>query len=159
MRHVIVVLGGLWLGLSPLPVVWTQQPDVGRLAWLGGCWRLEAGTRITDEQWMAPAGGAMLGMSRTVRDGKLVEYEHLTITNVDGRLGYTANPSGQAENTFWLVQANDTTAVFADPEHDFPQQLTYQRTRPDSLVVTIAGPSRGERREIAFRYRRVACSN
>jgi hypothetical protein len=56
---------------------------VDRLAWIAGCWRQSAsnGTkRVIDEQWMAPRGRTMLGMSRTVRDDSvLVEFEQLQI--------------------------------------------------------------------------------
>ena len=49
---------------------------------------------------MAPRGGSMLGMSRTVIGGKTVEYEFLRIALVDGTLAYVAKPSGQAEAPF-----------------------------------------------------------
>ncbi len=49
------------------------------LAWLAGCWELRAGPRLIEEQWLSPRGGMLLGMSRTMRGGTVVEYEHLRI--------------------------------------------------------------------------------
>ena len=50
-------------------------PDVDRLSWLSGCWTQPRGNGLVEEQWMAPRGGSMLGMSRTVIGGKTVEYD------------------------------------------------------------------------------------
>ncbi|HJV41052.1 DUF6265 family protein, partial [Caulobacter sp.] len=54
--------------------------EIDKLAFMAGCWTLTwpNGTKI-EEQWLAPAGGTMLGMSRSVRDGKLREYEFMRI--------------------------------------------------------------------------------
>ena len=56
----------------PAPTV-----NIVKLAWLAGHWRLEKGGRVIDEHWMAPAGGVMLGMERTVYKGKEIEHEFL----------------------------------------------------------------------------------
>jgi len=56
-----------------------QQLSVDRVAWLQGCWRSTRGEATVEEQWMAPRGGTMLGMGRTVRGGTLVEYELVLI--------------------------------------------------------------------------------
>ena len=45
---------------------------------------------------MEPAGRTMLGMSRTVKDGKTLAYEFMRIEqNPDGTIDFTAKPSGQ----------------------------------------------------------------
>ena len=76
-------------------IVLAQAPTIERLQWLQGCWRIESGQRIVEEQWMTPRGGTMLGMARTVNAGKLVEYELVVIRELDGRFDYEAHPSGQ----------------------------------------------------------------
>jgi uncharacterized protein DUF6265 len=58
---------------------------VEQAAWLQGCWQLSANGLVVEEQWMAPGGGVMLGMGRTVRDGKLVEYESVILREEDGK--------------------------------------------------------------------------
>ncbi|MCB1009826.1 MAG: hypothetical protein KDB94_13155, partial [Acidobacteria bacterium] len=42
---------------------------VEALAWLAGCWAPDGGESGSVEQWTAPAGGTMLGLSRTIRNG------------------------------------------------------------------------------------------
>jgi hypothetical protein len=65
---------------------------IDQMAWLKGCWVQTRPNGVVEEQWMAPSGGAMLGMGRTVRDGKLREYEFTRIVEIDGSLTYMASP-------------------------------------------------------------------
>ena len=52
-----------------------QGTPIQRLGWFQGCWRMSAPGRVIEENWTAPRGGSMLGVSRTVRGDSLVEYE------------------------------------------------------------------------------------
>ena len=132
--------------------------SVEALAFLAGCWASERGEAGSGEQWMAPAGGTMLGMSRTVRGGATVAHEFLQIREVEpGKLAYVARPSGQAEATFMLVRAAPGEAVFENPQHDFPQRIVYRRDGEDRLLARIEGPQGEAWRGIDFPLRRVAC--
>lgn len=106
---------------------------------------------------MAPAGGAMLGMSRTIVRDTVREWEHLVIRPTANGVAYTARPSRQAETSFAAEQLSDTLLVFANPAHDFPQRILYRRVGSDSLVARIEGPRGGQMRGIDFPMRRVAC--
>ena len=65
--------------------------DWSAVAWMAGCWAGDFGEPGTTEQWMAPAGESMLGMSRTVKKGRTVEHEFLQIRpDAAGRLAYIA---------------------------------------------------------------------
>ena len=105
--------------------------EIDRLAFIAGCWTLTRpnGTKI-EEQWLAPAGGAMIGMSRSVRDGKLREYEFMRILPAaDGKLQYVAIPSGQAEAAFPVKAIGENTVTFENPQHDFPFDPFAQASR------------------------------
>ena len=134
----------------------SPSPSLDQLAWMAGCWRLESGARVVDEIWMAPAGGAMLGMSRTVSKGRVVEFEFIQIREDAGRVAFVARPSGQPEATFALVKAGSGEAVFENPAHDFPQRIIY-RLKDAALVGRIEGIQNGKARGADFPYQRVAC--
>lgn len=138
-----------------------QKPSgfaLDRLVWLAGEWRLERAGRVTDEQWMAPAGGVMLGMSRAVAKGKVVEHEFLQIREgPGGDLFYVALPARQKETTFKALSQSDTEIVFENKEHDFPQVIGYRLNADGSLLAWIEGPrSDGTTRRVEYPYRRVA---
>ncbi|MBI3111758.1 MAG: hypothetical protein HYZ01_09310 [Ignavibacteriales bacterium] len=134
-----------------------QKPTIENLAWISGCWERSGGSRQTIEQWMKPSGGTMLGMSRTVANGRTIEYEHLLLHQVGDTLFYTATPSRQQRASFKLVRSSTHEAVFENPDHDFPQRIIY-RLQPDgSLVARIEGKSKGVERGIDFPFKKVAC--
>ncbi len=151
------------LGFVLLTVASGQEQKPGgfaldRLAWIAGNWRLERAGRVTDEQWMAPAGGVMLGMSRTVAKGRVVEHEFLQIREgPGGDLFYVALPARQKEATFKAVTQTETEVVFENKEHDFPQVIGYRLNADGSLLAWIEGPrSDGTTRRVEYAYRRPA---
>jgi hypothetical protein len=134
----------------------TQEKLIDRAGFLKGCWERRVGTRLVEEHWMSPRGGAMLGMGRTVRGDTLIEYEHVRIFERNGRLVYAAQPSGQAAAEFESTTIDDRSLVFANPAHDFPQRIRYRLTG-DSLWARVEGKMNGQERGVDFRYARVAC--
>jgi hypothetical protein len=148
-----LVVGSMWATGAG-----AQQPlAVQSLSWMQGCWARVAGPRTVEEQWMAPRGGTMLGMGRTVQADRLVEWEALLLREENGQLVYEAHPSGQAPNVFRTSSVSDTLVVFADPTHDFPQRIGYQKGRADSLIAWIEGTQNGQPRRVAYPYAKVAC--
>ncbi|MBP1679270.1 MAG: hypothetical protein H6Q29_1181 [Bacteroidetes bacterium] len=129
------------------------------LAWIAGCWEGRfAGGRVVSEQWMKPLGGMMLGMSRTVKDGNVVEFEAIRLEqSEDGSIRYVARPSSQPEATFTLVTLDPGRIVFENPSHDYPQRIIYTLITADSLVARIEGQSGAKTLGSEFRYRRISC--
>lgn len=132
------------------------KPRLDALTWLAGHWRLEEGGRRVDEQWMAPAGGLMMGMARTVVAGKLREYEFTVLRqDENGDIFYVANPSKQRETAFKLTSLTPDAAVFENPAHDFPQRIIYARRSDGSLLAAIEGPGRdGKPRRVEYAFQR-----
>lgn len=146
----------LWPALLAL-LLPAQEPTVRSLAFMSGCWERRTASGTVEEQWMAPRGGTMLGMSRTVRGQATVGYEYLRIQAHDGALLYHAAPSGQAPATFRAAHVAGQTVAFENPEHDFPQRIIYRAAPGDSLHARIEGTVNGQARSADFRYGRVAC--
>ena len=128
------------------------------IAWLAGCWVQQGREAGSAEQWMAPAGGVMLGMARIVKGGRAVEFEFLQIrADAEGRLVYIAQPQGRPPTEFKLLRQGDAEAVFENPGHDFPQRVLYRLAAPDRLVARIEGMMNGKERGIDFAMQRTAC--
>ena len=133
------------------------KPTLQDLAWIAGHWRIEQGDRLVDEQWMAPAAGLMMGMARNVQGGKVREYEFTLLRQEpNGDILYIASPSKQAETAFKLTSLSGGTAVFENPEHDFPKKIVYERKADGSLLAAIEGPGRdGKPRRVEYPFKRV----
>lgn len=98
-------------------------PALESAAWLAGCWSAVSpdGQNAAEEQWMAPRGGLMVGMARSVRGGTARGYELLTLrVGEDGGLVYRAAPSGQTVTDFAGRSVRPGHLEFANAEHDFP---------------------------------------
>jgi hypothetical protein len=138
------------------PAMCEQRPTTADLTWMTGCWRFEAKGRVVEEHWMAPAGGALLGMSRTVVGGKLTEFEFIQIRDLPEGLTYIAKPSNQPEAKFVARPATGNEVVFENPAHDFPQTIRY-RLSGDALQARIDGTMNGKPRGFDFPYTRTNC--
>lgn len=140
-------------GAQPAPM-----PQLTKLAWLTGSWRMEKAGRVVEEQWMAPSGGVMLGMSRTVVKSRVVEYEFMQIREgPGGTLFFVAAPSGQPEAAFQLLSLEENGVIFENTAHDFPQRILYTREADGSVLAAIEGPlgPDDKRKRIEFPYQRV----
>jgi hypothetical protein len=106
------------------------------------------------EQWSGPAGGMMLGSTRYLREGRVVDWEFGMF--VGDEHGVTLWPYPQGERSadgFPLVSAEDEF-VFENLEHDFPVRIVYVREGPDGLSPRIEGRD-GQAR--GWSLRRVPC--
>ena len=139
----------------------SAQADEGplaSLAWLSGCWAAENGEPGSGEQWMPLAGGTMLGVGRTVRNGRTVEHEFLQIRlNAEGKPVYIASPSGQREATFVASVLSPEAVTFENPQHDFPQRIMYRALPDGRLAARIEGLRGGALRGVDYPMKRVAC--
>jgi len=154
LRFVLVVMA---VAMAGRDAVLPQTPAPGpidQLAWLSGCWSMTRPDGVTEEQWMKPSGGTMIGMGRTVRGGKTTEYEFLQIREAGGKLAYVAKPSGQAEATFPIASMSADAVTFENPAHDFPQRIIYKRLSETSVTARIEGTVNGQARGVDFPYTR-----
>lgn len=148
----IVTLGGL---ASADPA---RSASVESLLWMSGCWTSVDAEPGSGEIWTSPAGGTLLGMSRTVKDGRTVAHEFMQIRETaPGQISFIAMPSGQSEASFPLKSLSEREVVFENPQHDFPQRLIYRLDPKGGLVGRIEGLRNGEVKEIDFPMDRVAC--
>lgn len=153
--HFSLLAAAILLGGQGSP----PQTGVGveRVEWLTGCWETASPQRTIEEHWLPPRGGTMIGVGRTVREGRTTEYELVVLRPQDGRLAYEAHPSGQASAVFLSKTLTDSSVVFENAEHDFPQRVGYERRGADSLLAWIEGSKGRQTRRVEFPYRRAPC--
>jgi len=148
-------VSGLLLAL--LASTAAATPSTEQLHWLAGCWAAVGGEPGSGEQWMAPAGGSMLGTSRTLRRGALREFEFLHVRDSPQGPVLIALPSGQKEAQFPAEKLEARSVVFHNPAHDFPQRVIYESPDPDTLDARIEGQRNGQLRVIRFPMKRAPC--
>lgn len=133
-------------------------PTLDQVSWISGCWASELDEAGSGEQWMPLAGGTLLGVSRTVKDGKTVFYEFLQIKEISkGSFAYVVQGPRGKPVEFGLVTASDREMIFENTKHDFPQRIIYRLEGTDNLRARIEGKEKGELKGIDFPMRRIDC--
>jgi hypothetical protein len=145
------------LALLLAAVFFQPKPTVADVSWLAGCWTMATPGRSVTEFWLPPAGGTMIGISRTVAGDRTTEYEFIVLRSGAAGVEYVARPSRQAEAIFTATKISSAEAVFENPAHDFPTRIRY-RLAGGGLVATIDGKLNGKPRAIDFAFQRGDCS-
>ena len=140
--------------LFALTITAQEKPAFEKLSWIAGNWTGNAGRATIEENWLPPAGGAMVGVGRTIAGPRMVAFEFLRIVQKDGETYYIAQPEGRPPTEFKLTNATDTKAVFENPKHDHPKIITYEKDADGNLLATIEGDERGQHKKQQFRFRR-----
>ena len=135
---------------APLP---QARAGIADLAWLARPWVGDAGPVRVEERWTPAAGGAMLAVSRTLKDGRMVAFEYLRIVERDGGLVYVAQPQGRPPTDFVLTALEGRTARFENPAHDFPKVIEYALGADGVLQARV---SDGGKNAETFVFRRTA---
>ena len=114
---------------------------ISELGWMSGDWQTPPGGRAQiEEHWTQPAGGSMLGLSRTVIGIRTLEFEYLRLEQRPDGIFYVAHPKARCPGTdFKLTSVTTSEAVFENPAHDFPKRIIYRKTALGGLVAIIDG--------------------
>ncbi len=116
------------IALMLLPVRALSNEHGSMPAWLAGQWQMEDGANWAEEQWMAPRGGAMLGMAREGFGPDVNGWETMRIaTKPGGKLTLFAQPKGAPATEFAMVTASDDAIEFSNAANDYPQRIRYWR--------------------------------
>src|SRR4051812_26502695 len=98
------------------------------IAWLAGEWQMASTRQCVEEQWTAPSTNLLVGMSRTVADGRTTSFEYIRIEARPDGIFYVAQPGGRPPVDFKLVSESSTELVFVNPGHaDQLKKIIYRR--------------------------------
>jgi len=113
-----------------------------QLAFMAGCWEgpfsQDSVEGTMEEHYTSPSENFMLGTTRYLIDGRTVEYELAVIgRGENGRVAFVTYPGGAMGLPFTLTQVVGNTAIFENPDNDFPKRVIYRRTPEGGLHARI----------------------
>jgi hypothetical protein len=130
-----------------------DQPKLSSLAFLAGSWRT-SGEVVTEEHWLAPEGGTMLGVSRTVRGEKTVFEEYLRIEERDGEVRMAvAMGLGAKPINFRAADLGSSQVKFVSIDDPNEATIVYQRNG-ERLVAVVEGKREGKPYRLEFSFTR-----
>ncbi len=133
-----------------------KNNSLDSLSWIVDNWIKEDSTGITRERWTKIDENKFEGKSYTIQNGDTVFSEKLMIEKKGDEIYYTAvvkhNPGPVS---FKITELSSGYAVFENPEHDFPQKISYKLQADGSLLAWIEGKnSKGINIKIEFPMKR-----
>lgn len=130
-----------------------------QMSFLTGDWIEARAGRTVQEHWLGPVGGIMAGFTVTHSDkpGAKTAIEFMSIEEMDGKLTFIARLDGAPPTAFPLKEADNGYAVFENPDHDFPQRITYELAgEMDVLNARIDGTVDGKPMSVNWSYKKMA---
>jgi Domain of unknown function (DUF6265) len=134
-----------------------NSPEMSKLGFISGCWRSDDKVQILEALWTKPDGQSMLGVGRTIRNGKTDFYEFLQIREGSDGIVYISEVNSGKPVSFKLVKVNDNQAIFENLQNEFPRRIIYQRVIDGSLVVSFEGMESGKEKRVDFGLKRMRC--
>lgn len=134
-----------------------QYTQLAKMDWLLGSWGHTSKEGTLAENWVKTNDSVYKGESFFIIEKDTVFAEYVDLAEANGRLTYTVSVKGQNNEkpvAFTMTSGDDKTTAFENPEHDFPNKITYNKVNNDSLVATISGMRDGKPATETFAMKR-----
>jgi len=132
--------------------------SIKKAGWLIGTWENKTQRGSLFETWGRVSENEFSGKSYMVRDKDTMVFETIRLLQEKEQLFYIPVVKNQNDGQpvrFALKSVSDSSLVFENPTHDFPQVISYTRVAPDSLLAEISGMRNGQLRKQHFPMKRV----
>lgn len=132
-----------------------QKPHIiKQMDWVLGDWEMQFPNSTFSEHWSVGSDSSYKGFAVLLDSMKDTSYyEELYITELNDTLWYqptVSNQNDQREISFRMTFIAKDSVVFENPQHDFPQVITYVKTSDSSIHAFVSGYFRGEPRQDDF---------
>lgn len=155
MKTRLFIASGLFILSS-----WTmpQRDNIKIAEWLIGTWENKTSRGTIFENWNKVDENEFAGRSYMLREEDTVIFENIRLIQEEKGLFYAPvvkeQNKGQAVR-FALKSISEMKIVFENPQHDFPQIISYSKISSDSLVAEIYGTKNGQFHKVRFPMKRV----
>ncbi len=149
-----VLLTALWLAPGCSLREQLQNPD-----WLLGTWIQQTARGAVYETWQRNEDLTFSARSYRLNGQDTLLLETVTLQRENNLWIYIPTVSKQNEGRairFQMESQDDSSLVFTNPAHDFPQKITYYAIGSDSLVAVISGLREGKIQARTFKMERLA---
>lgn len=144
--------------MSKAAASYLYEPKINHTRWLIGIWENQTSSGSIFETWQVKNPKELAGQSYMVKQSDTTIFETITIFEEGDDLFYIPTVTDQNDAQpvrFKATTVSPSKMIFENPEHDFPQKITYEQVNKDSLVAQISGLKDGKKRRSNFPMRRV----
>ena len=118
-----------------------------------GTWETSSGSTSFTETWTKNDTQTYSGTG-TWRENDSISYEEKLSLCYNGKdwiyAAITPDQNNEQAVDFKLSKSSDSTWVFVNPKHDFPNKIVYQLLSPGKMKVDVTGIEKGKPRALSF---------
>jgi hypothetical protein len=126
----------------------TAEKDKIKIAdWLIGNWENKNPDGVLTENWQKVNDSTFSATSYFIKGKDTLHFEKIVLSQKGEKLTYSATVNGQNDNKAIDFPSTSETAnklVFENPQHDYPQKITYTKGPNNSLTAEISGKLNGK---------------
>lgn len=118
-----------------------------------GTWQNFSNENQFIESWKMINDTLYKGESYILKSNDTIFHEFMNIEKTNNEWYYKVKVNGQNHNeavVFKLASSSHNQWVFYNPQHDFPNKITYLRITEDSIVASISGILNGQEKVEQF---------
>ncbi len=123
------------------------------VSWIIGNWENNIPEGKTIESWQKLNDSVLIGKSIFIKEKDSLLLENILIVQRQEGLYYIPTVINQNEGNsveFKLSYKSGRMLVFENPQHDFPQKISYSKISNDSILAEISGISNGKEKSVKF---------
>ncbi|TAG30318.1 MAG: hypothetical protein EAZ13_08270 [Sphingobacteriia bacterium] len=135
-----------------------QKNEIEKAEWLIGTWENKTQHGSIYETWSKVSDVELSGKSYMLKEKDTIVFETIRLIQEQKSLFYIPNVKNQNDNMpvrFIAKTVSDKELVFENPNHDFPQIISYSKINANDLVAEIAGTKNGKERKQIFPMSRI----
>jgi hypothetical protein len=131
-----------------------RSADINSFSWLAGKWIGKYDSIPVFEQWKPAEGKVMYGRGGVLSGKDTVFAEKVQIEERADGLYYVAIVGDKGAVDFKFTKYDHDTAVFENPQHDFPQRVLYYKNPDGTFYACVDGKFKGKYVREEFNYRK-----
>ncbi len=127
-----------------------------KLSRLSGLWETHNGESILYEEWSKQDDNVMRGKSYIMNGPDTMIFERMELKKQGDQIFYipTVKENNNVPVSFRLIYS-DTSFIFENKQHDFPQRVIYKFIGKDSIAAKIEGLRNGVNESAEFNFTRI----
>lgn len=145
--------------LPPVEPAAKSFTEIKKADWFLGRWENSSKEGNMSEIWTKENDSTFHGESYFVIEKKdTVFAESVRLWQKENQLIYEVSVKGQNDEKpvdFAMTSSSDKQLVFENPNHDYPNKITYNKITNDSLVAEISGTKDGKAKSEQFAMKKV----
>lgn len=129
------------------------EAQINKAGWLLGQWQNKTTRGVMYERWTKANDSTFHGKSFYLNGADTVVMETIQLQQRKGTLYYVPTVKNQNQGqavSFKLSSSSGNTLVFENPQHDFPQKISYTLVNNESLLAEISGTVNGQQKARQF---------